>query len=1394
MRFNMRNYYIRHKRKFRYLFVLYICSFNLLFSQNEFENYQFRSVSEATSKRAITSIIKDKNELVWIGTDGSGLYRYDGLNYLSYKFNYNSTTGISSDFIHSLYIDSDNTLWVGTKEGLCFYDRNLDTFIPVDLKQVIEDDYGQPVSVNSIIQDNQGNLIIGTYGFGLFKLQKEKPEIIRIATELLQKNDFQISSLSKTNSGQIYVGSNYGLFSIDNHYQASQVYQDKFNKSPISVAIESLQLDKRGFLWIGTTSNGLMRLKPDIDNYQFNTFPITQNKILSLIAVEPNFIFCGTENDGLIIVNEKGAVYQKYLHNKKNDQSLKSNSIWSLYKDNEGIIWLGYYNKGLGTFNEPTNKFKSIQALSNNENSLQASTVTSVVKDELGRIWMSSEGGGVDIFDLSSNRITQVNNENQNYYAGLDANDIQTIFIDSDHNMWLGSWSNGIYLLKNGDDQFTNFNKSNTSGLKSNRVLSFSEDSVGRIWIGTFERGLHYYSPTEQEFFHFNVKASDGSSLNRAFIRKVLVDSDNSLWIGTISGLYRLELNKENANRLIAMRGQMMKDEKNHSSVDLILSIYESNDKTIWIGTDGAGLFSFDKRTSSFINYDSFPNMNEKSVRAIITDNENNLWISGGSGLTKLDFKNRKSTNFTQVDGLLSNEFRNNAVYRDNRGYLYFGNYEGMNYFNPEQVIEIENDPHLFLTDFKLFNQSVGPNEENSPLSKVISQTEQLSLNYDQSVFTIEYVGIDYKDSRRNEYAYYLEGFENDWNYVGNNTSATYTNLATGDYVFKLKSVNKNEDYQSKILELNITVLPPWWKTYFAYTLYVVLLGLFMFLIARMYRNRLKSKQAVILEREKADQIEKLNNKKLQFFTNISHEFRTPLTLIINPLEDILKNNPESLPVSVYNKLKTIHKSSDRLARLINELMDFNTLKFNTVSLQISEIGIVEFVRGIVNYFAEEASLRQIKISIESTDEKLMDWLDPNMFEKIMFNLISNAIKFTPDGGTIKVRIREAGKVGTATFLPKTDPITAEYYTISVEDTGTGLDKKNLSKIFDRFYQVNNLNKAYYGSTGIGLEVVKEFVELNKGKIEVESTLNQGTTFTITFPKGKYMFEEDDLSQKPFNKEDFIKNLEVPSIVKEESNTNEDTVKKDHTVLIVEDNNELRTYLQNELKATYKVIAAENGKKGYELALSKLPDIIITDVIMPEMNGLELCKNIKSNIKISHIPIMMLSAKAMVSHKLEGIDSGADIYLSKPFDMDILKSSLSQLIKSRQLIFNNLYTGIIKEGTQNTTTVDLKFIQKILLIINDNISNSELNVDFLASKIFLSRSQLYRKIKTLTGVSVNEFIRNVRLEKAKNMIDEGDDNINEISYKVGFTSPSYFTKCFKIKYGHVPTQSKNQEV
>lgn len=1377
-------------KNIKFILLCFFSLSNCLFSQGKFDSYQFRTIQETTTKRAISSIIQDNNGFIWIGTNGAGLYRYDGVNYFGYKYD-KKPGSLNSNFIYTTFIDSANNLWIGTDEGLCLYNRDLDNFTKINIEDVIRKGYNEPITIKTIIQDNNGNLFLGAYGFGLFKLNIKTLKASLVQSKVLNKPNFLIKSSVKNKQGTIYLGTSYGLLEIDLNGKVKQVYKDKFKREPLLDDIESLVIDKFGYLWLGTTENGLIKIKPETDNYQFENFFITKNKILSIVQSSQDYIVCGTENDGLLVVNYKGQVLQKYLHSKYNSSSLKSNSVWSLYEDKEKRLWLGYFNKGLGVFDKPNNKFNSLESLANNDNSLQTSYVTSVIKDKKGNLLISNEGGGLDIYNLSNKSYIHVNKNNQNYYSGLDAVDIQTIFIDSKQNIWIGSWDRGIYFLKNGTTRFINYNTANSTGLKSNRVFSFSEDSKGRIWIGTFIKGLHYFDNKTSTIIHCDSKPFSQNALDNAFIRKVFVDSDNILWVGTILGLYQVNIKDESRFKVTKMRDAMFSGINRHNRIQTILSIYESNDKTIWIGTDGQGLFSYNKKNKVFSNYDDFPGFTEKSVRAIISDNNGSLWISGGSGLTKLDFKNKKSTNFNKDDGLIDNDFNNNAVFKDGNGELYFGGYEGVNYFNPSEIKKTEKAPRLYFSDFKLFNRSVKPNEENSPLTKVISQTKEITLNYTQSVFTIEYVGINYNYSKKNQYAYYLEGFEKDWNYAGNNRTATYTNLAPGNYVFKVKSANADGSWSNDQLELKIKILPPWWKTFWAYLIYATILIFLIRYFNKIYQNRFKAKQAIILEKEKSIQLEKLNNKKLQFFTNISHEFRTPLTLIINPLEDILRS--KKLSPEIHNKLKIVHKSSDRLSRLINELMDFNKLEFNKISLQAKKIEVIAFTEGIIGYFNEEAAARNISVNFESSLDELEDWLDPKMLEKILFNIISNAFKFTPDNGSITISIATTDLNNALIIYGEKVPS----FSITITDTGSGIRKKDLNRIFDRFYQVNNVNKDYYGSTGIGLEVVKEFVELHKGKIEVESQLGEGTKFKVIFPLGNSLYKKSEIIDEVFkiekNKNQFV--FEAVNNQTDEDDFTDETIDKSaeesaksYTVLIVEDNPELRHYLKQELSKLYKVITAENGKKGYELAVQKLPDLIITDVIMPVMDGLQLCKNIKGDLKTSHIPLLMLSAKAMVKDRLEGIDSGADMYLSKPFELDILKSSLAQLITSRQIMFKKFYSGITKQGKEKTTSLDNDFIQKILHFINENISEPELTVELLSSKIFLSRSQLYRKIKTLTGVSVNEFIRNVRLEKAKQLIEKGNNNINEISYKVGFTSPSYFAKCYKVKYGYLPTQ------
>ena len=1365
--------------------IAFLFFINNLYSQNTFENYQFRTIDKGNSKSGIYTIAQDQLGFIWIGTNGAGLYKYDGINYVGYEENFNLNNSINSNLIYIAYVDTRNRLWIGTDEGLCLYNRNLNTFERIDLQK----NKSQIMSVKSIIEDNNGNLLLGTLNDGLLKLNINSRKITKIRLDIPHSHNYLINCLAKDKSGTIYLGTNTGLKIFDNAKNEVKKVKAGKDSQLLSGNIVSMFFDRKQNLWIGNGYKGLVKAVLHSNVKEVVSYPITRKRIMSILSTDDKTIICATENDGLIIINDQGTVQKKYVNSKYDIRSLSSNSVWSLFYDKEKRLWLGYYNKGLGIFDKINSKVSLIESLVGNPQSLQTNCVTGIAKDNEGQLWISMEGGGVDVYNPINKSFKHITRSDTNFYSGLTNDNITNVFIDKKQNIWLSSWNEGLFVLKKGSKSFINYNTKNSSNLTSDNIMSIAEDSRGVIWIGTFSKGLHYYTPSDGKFHHCNSKPFYTNEVVNSDIRKVLVDSDDAIWVGSTTGLYKVTTNDFVSFSVTSYRDKMSKKLKNHKSTHTINTLYESKNKEIWIGTAGAGLFSYNKKTDIIKWYINFKGLHEKSISSIVESNDGGIWLSGKKGINRLDLKNKTTINYSKYDGLLKNDFNNNAVLKDENGLLYFGSYEGLNYFNPANFVKSKKQLSVYLTDLKLFNKTTDPIEKNSPLVKVISETKKIILKHDQSVFTIDYIAVNYSFPSTNEFAYYLKGFEDSWNYVGSKRSATYTNLAPGNYVFKVKAAEKNGVW-SQPLELKIEVLPPWWKTSFAYLFYSLLLLAAIYFANQYYQNRFKEKQMIEFEKKKAIQIEKLNNKKLQFFTNISHEFRTPLTLILNPLADIIKNYSLELPNGVLNKLQTIQKSSDRLSRLINELMDFNQLQFNKMTLQLQLIEVVNFTKEIVSYFDEEALSRGIQLQFESNKASLKDWIDPKMFEKIIFNVISNAFKVTPDNGKIMVKIvvNEAlihfPLISTATAYPS--------FEIIIEDTGSGLDKKDIKRIFDRFYQVNNLNKTYYGSTGIGLEVVRGFVELHKGIIDVESELGVGTTFKLLFPIGKDFFNESEILLEEFKKEKKISF--TPIVEKTEIQTEEDEEKQDriYTILIVEDNVELRNYLKNELKKEYKVLVAENGQVGLELALQKLPDLILTDVIMPVMNGLELCKKVKADLKTSHIPLMMLSAKALIKDKLEGIDSGADMYLSKPFDMDILRSSLVQLINSRQIMFNKFYNGITPKAKEKTTTLDNEFIKNTLNYINENISESELSVEVLASKVFLSRSQLYRKIKTLTGVSVNEFIRNVRLEKAKELIELGNDNITEISFKVGFSSPSYFTKCYKEKYGYLPTHNNKK--
>ncbi|MCB4807068.1 response regulator [Tamlana sp. 62-3] len=1374
------------------LLILLTINLNLSWAQNTYQNFNFVSIKEGIPKAGVTDIIQDHNDFIWIATNSTGLYKFNGIDYIPYKHVLNDSTSLSSSRVSCSFIDSDKKLWVGTENGLNVYNNKQDNFNRI----VLNTNNPNKDIISSITQDTSNNLYVGTVGYGIYKVNTSTFNVTKIAnsTYYKQSKKLKINSLSHAGNNKIYVATNFGLKEIDvTSNKLIDIENASENLEDFKNEISKLFVDANQNLWVGFQSGkGIYKciLNEHKNIAKVISINCTQNKIMSIAQLPDNSIIIGTENDGFIHLNKNNSVI-KHLKSSSKNNNILHNSIWKLFIDKNDRIWMGYYNSGVAISDKLFDKFKDITSIPNNNNSLKTNSVMGIVNDSNNNLWIATDGGGIDIYNTLTKKIKHINTTDTNYYSGLTSNYIISIFKDSQNNIWAGSWDKGVFFLGKDSKKFINYNKEN-SGLKSNIIMNFSEDTNGNINIGTFYSGIHIFNPKTKEIVNFEPDAFIKHGISSANILKIFLDSDNNQWLATTDGLFKVERNGSSIKQVLALSEKINKVFNNSIDANYVLSLFEDSKQNIWIGTRGAGICLYNKTNNTFKWYNKSNGLVEENVASIIEDDDHYIWISGNSGLTKINIEKNEFTNYTYNDGLLSNDFNFGAALKDKDGTLYFGNYRGIDYFNPKKLQFNNNVPTLHLTDFKLFNETVTPNQNKSPLTKVIAETDSITLTNTQSVFTIEYAGLNYTRPEKNNYAYYLEGYETTWNDVGQKRSATYTNLDHGNYIFKLKASNNDGVWNQEPLQLHVKILPPWWKTNWAIMGYITLIILSFYLLNRLTQSRIKEKELIKNERLKRQQQDELNKKKIQFFTNISHEFRTPLTLIMNPLKAIIHDTKLNLPEHVKHKHAIINKNTDRLYRLINELMDFRKLEFNKIKVKARKIKLIDFTKNIVGYFEEETKSKNIIISVDADNPDICVWADLEMLEKIIFNLLSNAVKITPSGGVINIDLLATEQPYLLPLV--TDKTTVNAVEIIISDSGPGLEKEEVNKIFDRFYQVERQTKSYIGGTGIGLEVVQSFVKLHKGKIKVSSEIGVGTSFKILFPAGNSHFNNDqivlDETSEYLKKDEFSY---VPSVNIQEDIDEIESENKIHTVLIVEDNTELRDYLKLELSSQHKVLVAANGKEGIKIAKEAFPDVIITDVVMPEIDGLEFCKQLKSDLSTSHIPILMLTAKAKIDDRIEGIETGADAYMVKPFNIRLLKLRLSQLITSRQLIFNK-YFSVISELPKNTNTppIDKEFIEKVLNHINENISDPNLNVEALATHLSLSRSQFYRKIKALTNQTATEFLRNIRLQKAKQILELGETNISKVCYATGFSSHSYFTKCFKNHFGVLPTEIKTQ--
>jgi signal transduction histidine kinase/DNA-binding NarL/FixJ family response regulator/streptogramin lyase len=967
-----------------------------------------------------------------------------------------------------------------------------------------------------------------------------------------------------------------------------------------------------------------------------------------------------------------------------------------------------------------------------NKNTLSSNNVISIIQDKSGIIWIGTFGGGVNKYDPALKKF-EVFKYKRKDLKSLGNDFIHTIYEDSEGTIWVGTGLGGLNRFDKNTDSFKRFRNNSkypnsSKYLNSPEVNSILEDSKGNLWVGTSTGGLSRFDRRKESFVHFKHIQEDLISISSNGINCIYEDSKGRLWIGTFSG----------------------------------------------------GLNLYNEKENTFIHYLEKDGLASNSVQSITEDAKGNLWITTINGISNFDPDKITFNNFDESDGLQGKVFNQRSVFRDlENGLIYFGGEKGLNVYSFNSIKEIKRIPAIVLTDFKVFNKSVllkytALNENNTP------DRQDIELAHDENVFSFEFASLDFTSPEKNQYRYMLAGFDKDWISSGSRREVTYTNLDPGNYIFKVKGTNSDGYWNEEGLAVNLIINPPFWKAWWAYTIYFILAVIGFFSVRRYELNRVKLRNDLRLKEFESQKLQEVDQIKSRFFANISHEFRTPLTIIIGSLEKFkskMENNSDS------KELVVMKRNASRLLQLINQLLELSRIESGNVKLNASESDLVKFLKRIVASYSSLANQKYIQLTFNKvpvddiqTNEEIFVFYDKKKFETVFYNLLSNAVKFSPNSEKIDVSISKDNL----------------YAKINFSNSGIVIPSEKLSNIFNRFYQVDDTGTRNFEGTGIGLSLVKEYVELHKGKIEVESNNNK-TLFTIHIPLGKNHLSENEIVQEDLDQ------LQVDLIPQSDLSTTStqiiiEQVETDKTIiLIVEDNPDLREMIKENLQDNYFVLEAENGLKGLKLAEETIPDLIISDIMMPEMDGIEFCAKVKSDERTSHIPVILLTAKADVENKIEGLETGADDYLTKPFDFTELKTRINNLILQRKKLRKRFGRSITLEPKEIAiTSTDEIFLSRLMKFIEERIDDPDLNVQNLSDSMGMSRIQLYRKIKALTDMSVSEFVRSIRLKRSLALLDSKSGNISEVAYDVGFNNPAYFSECFKKQFGKLPSEYINE--
>lgn len=1341
-----------------------------VFAQSNHYNFSRLDMYSGLSHNRVNAVLKDPDGFLWFGTT-AGLNRYDRYKCRIFRKIHNDSSSLKDNNVLSLYELPDRKMWVSTMGGACIY--NLDT-------EGFEQDYlkylqllGLPGGmIANIVKGSNGRYWFLYYDVGLYLYsateKKAKPFIRQDALRPPGK----ITSVKETEDGKLWIIyenlllQKYDIAS-DKVIFSSTVLQEqhKGNNS------NSLFIDSDGDVWIWCYTYGVFLFHPQdntIKLFNKNSSPSRlSSEVVSQIVQDNNgIIWVGTDHGGVTLIDKKNNFRTSYLLNDPKDpKSLSQNSINAIYKDDNGIIWLGTYKQGINYLNSNIVQFPYYHHQEVNAKSLQYDDVNRFVEDRAGNLWIGTNGGGLIYFDRKNNTFRQYLHDPNNQNS-LTANVVVSLWIDHTGVLWIGTYLGGLDSFDG--KKFTHYQHDDrdSSSLGDNRVWEIFEDREQNLWIGTLGGGLNRFNRSTNKFDHYKARAG---ALLSDYISNILQDRKGNLWIGTNGGVTVFEKNKS-----VPVSYQHTNN-KNSLSNNVISSILEDSKGRIWLGTS-EGLNLFNEQTKEFQIFTTSDGLPDNMILDILEDNHQTLWFSTPNGLCNAIPKQNNNgltfsvINYDETNNLQNREFNDNAALKTRAGELIFGGPFGFNIIDPDNIKKRAYHPKIVFTSLQILNKNVAPGElinNRILLPQSLSKSEHIDLKYKENVFSIEFASLDFGGNTYNKYAYMLEGFNTDWFYAdGSERRATYTNLNPGHYVFKVKVLDRDGSWSS-VKTLKINIEPPFWRSPLAYIIYIlVAAGLFL-LTRRITLDRIHMRFEVQQQRREAERAHALEQLKTKFFTNVSHEFRTPLSLIIAPLDKIIKHTTDEEQVK---QLDLVQRNAKRLLNLVNQLLDFRKMEVQEVRLHPSIGDIVGFCKDTSYSFTDIAEKKKIQFSFSANIDSLEIYFDKDKIEKILFNLLSNAFKYTYDNGAVGLNL---------IYQPPVNNEGDGTLAIEVKDTGIGIPAGQHEKIFERFFQTEVPESMVNQGTGIGLAITKEFVKLHNGIITVKSEPDQGACFTVLLPAKKIYESSARAAASPLPAEN------GEPLVFEESKKGD----KRKTILIVEDNEDLRFYLKDNLKGQYHIEEATNGKEGWERIKQLNPDLVVSDIMMPLMDGVELAKKVKTETLTAHIPIVLLTAMGSEEKQLEGLKAGVNDYITKPFTFEILASRINNLLAQQKLLQKRFQKQIeVNPGEVTITPVDEKFLKQALEAVEKQIDNSDFSVEDLSREMCMSRVTFYRKIVSLTGRSPLEFIRSIRLKRAAQLLDKSGMSIAEIAYEVGFNDPKIFTKFFKEEFNMLPSQ------